>query len=289
MTETSAEPIQTERTCAYRILRYTPNLLRDEWVNIGVLVFDPRSGERRLRLIEGQDEYARVRRLHPEADEALLRALRKDLEDRFEFARSSEGHGASVGGSNGSSLEELLRQWDNTLSDAWQLAPQKGVVSSDLDAELERLYEEHVAVPRAPSRIGAPGSRAQMRSYCSQVFGHMRLWHRIQKSVRASEFTFPGDPMRIDYSYRRNGTRGFLHTLSVSHAPVDAKVLAYTAERIAAKASLKTEFAAITDVALTNQNDRDRFVDRTLRDAGIEPVPLDHFAVWVEKRKPTIE
>ncbi len=40
------------RTCAYRVLRYTPNLVRDEWVNIGVLVFDPQTGERRLRMIE---------------------------------------------------------------------------------------------------------------------------------------------------------------------------------------------------------------------------------------------
>lgn len=69
-----------ERACVYRILRYTPNLVRDEWVNIGVLVYDPAKGERRLRLIEEQDEYNRVRRLHPQADEALLRALRDDLE-----------------------------------------------------------------------------------------------------------------------------------------------------------------------------------------------------------------
>jgi len=52
---------------------------------------------------------------------------------------------------------------------------------------------------------------------------------------------------------------------------------------IAAKSSFKTEFAAITDIELSEQNDRDRFVDRTLRDAGIEPVPLSHFAVWVAK------
>jgi hypothetical protein len=85
--------------------------------------------------------------------------------------------------------------------------------------------------------------------------------------------------MRIDYSHRRNGTRGFLDTLSVSRAPGDAKVLAYTAERI----------AAITDIALTDPNERNRFVDRTLRDAGIEPVPLDRFAVSVGKRKPMIQ
>jgi hypothetical protein len=284
MTESSAEPVQPERTCAYRILRYTPNLVRDEWVNIGVLVYDSQSGERRLRLIEEQEEYARLRRLHPEADESLLRALRDNLEDRFDSFRSS-----NRGGSNGSALQELLRKWDDTLSNALQLAPQKGVTANDLDAELERLYGDHVALPRVPSRVGAPGSRVQMRSYCSQVFRHARLWDKITKSVRASEFTFPGDPMRLDYSYRRNGTRGFLHTLSVSRAPGDAKVLAYTAERIASKASLKTEFAAITDIALTDQNDRNRFVDRTLRDAGIEPVPLDHFAVWVAKLKPMIQ
>lgn len=288
MTENSSEPLQPERTCAYRILRYTPNLVRDEWVNIGVLVYDPQSGERRLRVIEEQEEYARVRRLHPGSDESLLRALRDDMEDRFDAARSTSGHGTNGGGSNGKAIEELLHKWDDTLSNALQLAPQKGVISSDLDAELERLYGDHVALPRAASRVGAPGTRPHMRSYCSQVFRQARLWDKIQKSVRAAEFTFPGDPMRIDYSYRRNGTRGFLQTLSVSRTPGDAKSLAYTFEEIAAKSALKTEFAAITDIALTDRSDRDRFVERTLRDAGIEPVPLDHFAVWVAKLKPTI-
>ena len=217
MTESSAESLQPERTCAYRILRYTPNLVRDEWVNIGVLVYDPQSGERRLRLIEEQEEYARLRRLHPEADESLLRALRDNLEDRFDSFRSSNGHGANGQGFNGSALQELLRKWDDTLSNALQLAPQKGVIANDLDAELERLYGDHVALPRVPSRVGAPGSRVQMRSYCSQVFRHARLWDKITKSVRASEFTFPGDPMRLDYSYRRNGTQRLsAHALRLS-------------------------------------------------------------------------
>src|SRR4029077_4429053 len=101
-----------EKACAYRILRYTPNLVRDEWVNIGVLLYDPGSGERRLRLIEEQEEYNRVRRLHPKADETLLRALRDDLEDRFQSA--------SANGSNGSSAhwQQLLGKWDDTLSNA---------------------------------------------------------------------------------------------------------------------------------------------------------------------------
>lgn len=271
------------RTCAYRILRYAPNLVRDEWVNIGVLLFDPDTGERRLRMIEEQDEYNRVRRLHPQADEALLRALRDDLEDRFQSAPANGSNGGSA------NWQRLLGKWDETLSNALQLAPQKGVIATDFDAELERLYADHVALQRAPSRAGAPGSRAQMRLYCSQVFRQARLWERVEKSVRASEFTFPGDPMRLDYSYRRNGTRGFVQCLSITRAPADAKLLAYTAERITAKATLKTEYAAVTDVALNAESDRHRFVRDTLRDAGIEPVAMEGFAVWVAKLKPMIQ
>jgi hypothetical protein len=105
------------------------------------------------------------------------------------------------------------------------------VFATDLDAELERLYSDHVAVQYSPSRIGAPGSRARVRSYCSQVFRQAHLWERIEKSVRVEKWTLPGDPLRIDYRYRRNGTRGFVHTLSVTRAPGDFKQLAYTAER----------------------------------------------------------
>ena len=264
-----------ETSCAYRILRYTPSLVRDERVNIGVLLFDSQTGERRMRLIEEEEEYRRVRRLHPLADESLLRALRDDLEDRFQSASAN--------------WQELVAKWDNTLSNALQLAPQKGVFAADLDAELERLYSDHVALQRAPSRVGAPGSRAQMRSYCSQVFRQARLWERVEKSVRAAEFTFPGDPMRLDYSYRRNGTRGFVQTLSVSRAPNDAKLFAYSAQHITARATQKTEFAAVTDVSLNRGNDRHRFVSDALREAGIEPIPMEGFAVWVAKLKPMMQ
>ena len=270
-----------ERAFAYRVLRYTPNLVRDEWVNIGILLFAPETGERRLRLIEEQDEFHRVRRLHPQADESVLRRLRDDLEDRFQSVNTANGNGAA--------WLALLAKWDDTLSNVLQLAPQKGTLASDLDTELERLYADHVALQRAPSRVGAPGTRGQIRSYCTQVFRQARLWGRIERGLHVSEFTFPGDPMRIDYGYRRNGTHGFVHGLSVTRAPADVKNIAYTAARIAAKAPWKTEFAAVTDVELAEGNLRHGFVRDTLRDAGVEPVPLDHFAVWVAKLKPLLQ
>jgi hypothetical protein len=117
--------------------------------------------------------------------------LRDDLEDRFKSASANGSNG------RGGDWQQLLGKWDDTLSNALQLAPQKGVFAVDLDAELERLYGDHVTPQRAARRVGAPGSRAPMRSCCSRVFRQARLWDRIEKSVRASEFTFPGDPTRL--------------------------------------------------------------------------------------------
>jgi len=285
------ETSTTDRTLAYRVLRYTPNLVRDEWVNIGVLVFDPQSGERRMRLIEEPEEYARVRRLHPRADEELLRALRDDLENRFSTASQLfNGNAAERSGSGQASADwmKLLGKWDETLSNALQLAPQKGVHADDLDAETERLYADHVALQRGAGRVGAPGSRGAIRSYCAQVFKQARLWERLQKSLPAAEFTFSGDPMRIDYGYRRNGTRGFVQTLSVSRAPGDVKSLAYTVERIRNKVAA-SEFTAVTDVHLIAENERHQFVRETLRDAGVEAVPLEGLAVWTAKMRPRIQ
>src|SRR5258708_38281726 len=136
-----------ERACAYRTLRYAGNLVRDEWVNIGVLVFDPKTGERRLRLIEEQDEYNRVRRLHPQADETLLRALRDDLEDRFQ---SQAANGSNGGSGN---PQQLLGKWDDTLSKHCNWPRKK--------ASLPRtsMATWSASTPPAPPSSPLPGAR----------------------------------------------------------------------------------------------------------------------------------
>lgn len=287
----------------HRIVRYAPSPLRDEWVNIGVLLFDPKTGERRLRLIEEEEEYNRVRRLHPQADESLLRALHDDLESRFEAlptnvaGTGAPGEGQRKQGSyfadNGDQPGplgwlRLLEKWDQILSSALRLADPKATLADDLDSELTRLYNDRVAVPQGKGRAGLLGSRASLRSHCSNVFHQAKIWSRLEKSVHASQFTFPGDPMRIDYGYRRNGTRGFVHTLSVTRAPAEAKTLAYTAERIENGGRFPWEFTAVTDVPL-GDSDRHRFVRDTLRHAGVETVPREGFAVWVAKLRPMLQ
>ena len=72
-------PEESLQLCAYHVVRYQPNLVRDEWVNIGVLLFipgeGPAAGRVRQRWLEEPADLARLRRLHPAADEELLLRL----------------------------------------------------------------------------------------------------------------------------------------------------------------------------------------------------------------------
>jgi len=72
------------------------------------------------------------------------------------------------------------------------------------------LYADHVTAHHPAARTGVPGSRGSLRAYCPEVFRQAQLWHRLEKRIPVAEFTFPGDPMRLDFSYRRIGTRGFV-------------------------------------------------------------------------------
>src|SRR5256885_607731 len=88
-------PLETDhdRNFVYYVVRYVPDLVRDEWINIGVLLFDPESNARRFRLMEEEEEFRRLRRAHPDVDERVIRLLQEDLESRFEAALTAGAAG----------------------------------------------------------------------------------------------------------------------------------------------------------------------------------------------------
>jgi hypothetical protein len=267
-------PDEALHPCAYQVLRYTPNLVRDEWVNIGTLDYDPTTKRARLRLIEEPAEFARVRRLHPNADERVLRALRDDFERQFE--------------EHGGNLRGFLERLDQTLANVLQLSLQKGVLTADLDAELDRLYRDHVEPPRYRA-IPAEQvhTRNAIRARITQVFRSAGIYTPMEKGFRVEEFTHPGDPLKLDFAYRSNGTRGFVHALALGRDPGQAKVLAFTAESIRAKLT-SAEFTAVAETPPQPGNTSQQFVARLLEAQGIALVPVAELPGLASRLKPTI-
>jgi hypothetical protein len=259
--------------CAYQVVRYIPNLVRDEWVNIGVVLFDPASGQVLRRLLEEPD-LDRLRQRYPQADANLLRRLPEEFEVQF-------------AGANGQSLEQLARL-SQTLSNAVQLSPQRGLLAEDLDAELDRLYHDQVEPLRHGRRSEDLSTRNAVRTRVNQVFRSAGIWARLERRVRIEEFTYAGDPLRLDYAYRRNGTQGFVQTLPLGRDPGQAKVLAFTADAIRAKLA-KTEFLAVSEVEPRPQeNARHRFVTGLLEEHEIPVVPLARLAEWAQRMRPSL-
>ncbi len=273
-------PEESQNLFRYRILRYTPNLIRDEWVNVGVLLEDAapvngkRPARRAVRLIEESSELARVRRLHPAAEEGLLRALAVEFEARLNAPESE--------------VSTYLEKLDQTLSNVLQFSPQKGVLAGDFDAELDRLFREHVAPPQAGRAGILQNTRAWIRSRLNDVFRRHRILGKLERGVRVEEFTQPGDPLRLDYAYRYNGTRGYLHAVALGRDPAQAKVLAYTAEQIRARVP-HTDFTAITEVEPSPDNPRHQFVARLFAEQRIAVVPLNRVEMFAESLRPRLQ
>jgi hypothetical protein len=275
-------PDETRNMLRYRILRYTPNLVRDEWVNIGVLLEEsPGIGEadnsgrstRKLaiQVIEEESEMARVRRLHPGADEALLRALPSEFDARLRAADA------------GAFVEKL----DSTLSNALQFSPPRGLLAENFDVELARLFREHVAAPPGARGIGQ-NVRNWMRARMADVFRRRRILGKLEHRVPVEEFTHSGDPLKLDYGYRFNGTRGFLHAIALDRDISQSKVLAYTAESIRARMP-NSIFTAVTNAEASPENSRHRFIVETLRAQDISILPLGQIDQFAEELRPRLQ
>jgi DUF3037 family protein len=267
-------PEETLQAFAYHVMRYHPNPIRDEWVNIGVLLLDPSTGRVRQRWLEEPADLVRLRRLHPAADEDLLLRLPAEFERQFA----------------GQELEAkaILEKFDETLSNALQLSPLKALLARDPDAELDRLYREQVE-PLREARRGAAEIRTRndVRARAADFFRTEKILRLMQRGVRVEEFTVPGDPMRLDFSYRRNGTRGFVHALALGRDPGQAKLLAYTAGAIRERIK-QTEFLAVTEREPVRGNVRDQFVSGILAENGVRLLPLPELRKWAHDVAPAL-
>jgi hypothetical protein len=257
----------------YRILRYMPNSQRDEWVNIGVLLQETSSARRAMRLIEEPVEFARVRRIHPEADENLLRSLSTEFDARLR---------ASV-----TDVEGYLQKLDQNLSTTLQFSQPRGLLADNFDAELDRLYREQVTPPARRAGGLLQNTRDWMRDKLNDVFRRHRILGKLEQRVRVEGFTQPGDPMRLDYGYQ-NGVRGFIQSVSLRRDLPQAKVLAYTAGCIHARDRL-AEITAITDTAPHAENPRHVFVEKLFAGEGIRIVAMSQVERFAEDLRQRIQ
>jgi len=206
-----AERIQ----CEFFLIRYVPDVVKGEFVNIGVLLREAGRDDRAV--VRFTRDWSRVRCMDADADIGLLEALEGEIGARLRM----EAPGTKP-------VMEIL---EDTLANSVQMTEVKACLAESLPAEIEqlmRMYVEPLKVKTERKKTGRAAIAGAMRT----EFERAGVWGLLRKRIAASLYTRPGDPMKIDCGYRPNGVIRMFQAVSLEGDVEAAKGLAYSAPEL---------------------------------------------------------
>jgi hypothetical protein len=197
--------------CEFSLIRYVPDPVKNEFVNIGVLLRS--RGETSEAAVRFTRDWRRVRCIDPEADTAMLEALEGEVQRRLTEA--------------GPDGPPVIGLFEDSFSNALQVTEAKACLAESFAAELEtlmRLYVEAQRRKREAKSTGRVAIQARMRMRFEQA----GVWGLMQKRIAAAKYTRPGDPLKIDCGYRPNGVIRMFQAVSLGGDTEAAKGLAFS-------------------------------------------------------------
>ena len=221
--------------CEFSLIRYVPDPVKGECVNIGVLLRE--AGRPETVQVRFTRDWSRVRCADPEADVALLEAVEQELRTRLAAGPTE--------------LAAVLRMLDENFSNLLQVSEMKACLAESVVAEMDGLSQMYVE-PRKRGRERRQSGRQALVQSMRRSFTAAGVWELMRKRIAASQYTRPGDPLRIDCGYRPNGVIRMFHAVSLDGDLEAAKVLAFSApqlregvERVEAAKQAKDTEAAV--------------------------------------------
>jgi hypothetical protein len=227
----------------FLLLRYVPDAVKGEFVNIGVILLD-RSGKSGFAKAQFATDHKRVRCMDPAADLEMLDALKE-----FVGAQMNEPSGREF-------LFGKLADWS---SNGIQMSEVKPCLAEDPAEELARMAKRYLEPKSIPREAGPRARRAifeQMRS----AFEQERVWAAMAKDIAAARFTRKGDPLKIDCGYRPNGVMRLFQAVALSGQERDAaKVLAFSYPEL--REGMQREIGAKAELTAVIEDDADAASD----------------------------
>ena len=218
--------------CEFFLVRYVPDAVKNEFINIGVVLRE--AGRPETARVRFTRDWGRVRCVDPEADTGMLGALEYEVRERF---------------SNGAVETALMmKALEDSFSNMLQITEPKACLADSIPAELDQLSRMYIESRKQREARRASGRQAISTSIRRQ-FEAVGVWNAMRKRIQAAMYTQPGDPLRIDCGYRPNGVIRMFHAVSLEGDLEAAKVLAFSAPQMAAGVA-RVENAALELTAI---------------------------------------
>ena len=206
--------------CEFSLVRYVPDPVKNEFVNIGVMLraaADPGSRPEAATpavAVRFTRDWARVRCLDRDADIAMLEAMEAEMRQRLNEPPSD--------------IKPLLDVIEDSCSHQIQLTEPKACLAENMAAGMDQLLRLYVEPRKEKARVAAAGRPAIVRSLRT-AFEHAGVWDLMRRRIAASDYTRPGDSLKIDCGYRPNGIIRMFHAVSLATDVETAKILAFSA------------------------------------------------------------
>jgi uncharacterized protein (UPF0335 family) len=126
----------------------------------------------------------------------------------------------------------------------------RGTLAESMAAEMEQLMRMYVEPLKAPAARRKASGRTAIAGRMRDEFERAGVWGLMRKRISASQYTRPGDPLKIDCGYRNGRVRMF-QAVSLENDAESAKGLAYSAEALRAGVSrvegIELELTAVVE------------------------------------------
>ena len=235
------------RKLEFFLLRYVPDAVKDEFVNIGVVMMEAGANGNGFSDVRFARDWRRVRCLDPQVDVEMLEALEREIRGQLGEVRDRE---------------QLLRRLEDSFSNVIQVSAAKGCLAEDPVREMETMAALYLEAAKVGAKREASG-RQRILETMRGAFEEAGVLRLMMDGVPVAPYTRPGDPFKFDFGYRVGGEIKLFHAVSLK-ASVEAGVLLAArypriAQGIAGVAGASALLTAVIDDGLDRGQDEIQF------------------------------
>ena len=228
------------RQVEFFLLRYVPHAVRQEFVNIGVLMVESGVNGAVLADVRFAKDWRRVRCLDPQADVEVIEAMLRDIR-------------AEVGEIKDRAM--LLKKMEDSFSNVIQLSEPMKVLTTAPAAEIEVMASMFVDENKVGGGTRVLTGRGKILGAMRDAFERVGV-AKFLLPVPVAPYTKAGDPFQFDFGYNTGTEMKLFHAVSLRAGVDTAVTLAARFPRIAPVMEKMTGAAARLTAVVDNELNR---------------------------------
>jgi hypothetical protein len=227
-----------KRQLEFYLLRYVPNIVRGEFVNVGLIMMEADAeGFAEVRFTQ---DWRAAERFDPQIDIEMLQATERHIRENV------QDPGRRM---------PFLRKMEDSFSNLIQLSP-KSIYSTEEPAkEIEALASFYFKAVH-PESQRAPSARSRIWQQMRAAFEGEGILDSLLTDISMEKYTMPGDPLKLDFGYNTEANLKFLQAVSLKANLTQATNLAARFPKIADKIADETKIVALLTAVVDDDLDR---------------------------------